>query len=150
MLLPSLSLALSLSHSHTHTHTHKNTQSVRMCCVGCGRAAAVALTTVSLFSKRKAADVSRGSDRGEWNVGAIFELNTHTHTHTHTHTPNPLVAVSTAAVFPFLHLLHDTYCGTSMENLESLWTSPTRSKPCKYSPFLPSLSLSLSLSGALM
>lgn len=58
-------------HSLTQTHA------MLKCVVG---AAAVALTTVSLFSKRKAADVSRGSDRGEWNVGAIFELNTHTYT----------------------------------------------------------------------
>ena len=82
--------ALLPSHKHTQTHS----QSVRMCCVGCGRAAAVALTTVSLFSKRKAADVSRGSDRGEWNVGAIFEMNSLTHT------PSPLILVSAAAVDP--------------------------------------------------
>lgn len=73
-----------------------------MSCVGYGRAAAVALTTVSLFSKCKAADVSRGSDRGEWNVGAIFDLNTHTH-------QNPLILVSAAAVNPSLDFLHDTY-----------------------------------------
>lgn len=75
-----------------------------MSCVGYGSAAAVALTTVSLFSKRKAADVSKGSDRGEWNVGAIFELE-----QIHTH-QMPLVVVSTAAVYRVLHLLHRTYC----------------------------------------
>lgn len=97
------------------TPAHTDTHGVRMFCVGCGCAADVALTTVSLFSKRKAADVSRGSDRGEWNVGAIFELNTQTKKHTHT--PNPLIAVSAAAVYPFLHLLHDPYCGTLWKTL---------------------------------
>lgn len=81
---PRLQCVVLLKHTHSmlslcHTHTH----SVRVCCVGCA-ATAVALTTMSLcFSKKKkcnAADVSRGSDKGEWNVRAIFESKrSHTH-----------------------------------------------------------------------
>lgn len=86
-----------------HCCTFAQTQCVRLFCAGC--AAAGALTTVSLFLKRKAADVSRGSDRGEWNVGAIFELNTHAQT------KPPGSSVNSCC--RFLHLLHHTCCDSS-------------------------------------
>lgn len=112
-----------------HCCTFAQTQCVRLFCVGCGCAAAGALTTVSLFLKCKAADVSRGSDRGEWNVGAIFELNTHAQTEP------PGSSVNSCC--RFLHLLHHT-----SSQMKSLQTNLTGTKHCRsFHP--PQLSLSL-------
>lgn len=76
-----------------------------------------ALTTVSLFLKCKAADVRRGSDRGEWNVGAISHTHTHTpintQTHTHGHQAQPPRIRVKSCCCLCLHLIHRSACGTS-------------------------------------
>lgn len=75
-----------------------------------------ALMTVSLFLKCKAADVRRGSDRGEWNVGAI------SHTHRHQAQP-PGISVKSCCCL-CLHLIHRSACGTSPGfSLEDVHTS---------------------------
>lgn len=88
-----------------HTHTHTNTECKDVWCWLWVCSSCSANYCVTVFKTQ-----SSRCERRKWQ--RWVECWSHLRI-THAHTPNPLVAVSTAAVYPFLHLFLDTHCGTS-------------------------------------